>query len=58
VSVRTEDIGNKLTGNIGYTLIWAHALEQCVTNGTKAEIQSTLSNIGAKNLLLRSLAGY
>ena len=33
--VRTEDIGNKVTGNIGYTTDWAHALEGSVTNGTE-----------------------
>ena len=33
-SVRTEDIGNKLTDHIGYTSDWADALEKCVTDTT------------------------
>ena len=35
--VRTEDIGNKLTGNMGYTLTWAHTLRRRV-NGTETTI--------------------
>ncbi len=37
-TVRTEDIGNKLTGNIGNTLEGANALEKRVTHGTKTAI--------------------
>jgi hypothetical protein len=36
--VRTEDMGYKLTGNIGYTSNWADALGKCVTDGTETEI--------------------
>lgn len=36
--VRTEDIGNKLTGNIGYTPDWAGALEKRVTDGREATV--------------------
>lgn len=36
--VRTEDIGNTLTEDMGYTSDWADALEKCVTDGTETEI--------------------
>ena len=37
--MRTGNMGNKLTGDMGYTLVWANALEKCVTNGTKTAIR-------------------
>ena len=36
--VRTEDIGNKLTGNIGNRLNRGNALEKRVSDGTKTTI--------------------
>jgi hypothetical protein len=32
-------MGNKLTGDMGYTLDWANALEKCVANGTNRGIR-------------------
>ena len=38
VSVRTEDMGNTKTGEMGNTIDWADALEKRVTDGRKTEV--------------------
>ena len=36
--VRTEDMGNTKTGEMGNTIDWADALEKRVTDGRKTEV--------------------